>query len=141
MFKLKFRATQHVSSLSEVLNISSAFTPVEAYGRNGEELGVGINFNDLEESTVVHNHDFQLYQNIPNPFTQSTVIGFELPQAMMATLIIRDVSGREVLRISDDYEKGHNEITIKRFSLSSGVYYYSLVADGFTASRKMIINE
>ncbi|MCB9327055.1 MAG: T9SS type A sorting domain-containing protein, partial [Lewinellaceae bacterium] len=141
MFKLKFRAREHVSSLSEVLSIGSAFTPEEAYGKNGEQLGVDIQYYLQSEPVAAVGYNFELYQNVPNPFTHSTVIGFELPHDAATTLIIRDVSGREVKKISGNFEKGYNEITLEKGTLTSGVYYYTLTTGEFTASRKMIVQQ
>ncbi len=141
MFKLTFRAKDYASSLSKLLTTSSDFTPMEAYGVDGSILGVGIQFNISADQLTETGYVFELYQNTPNPFGQTTNIGFELPYAAETTLMIRDVSGREISRISGSYEKGYNEMTLERGSLSSGVYYYTLTTGEFTATRKMIVNE
>ncbi len=141
MFQLTFRAKEYASSLSKLLSTSSDFTPIEAYGVDGSMLGVDIQFSTPFNQLTETGYGFELYQNTPNPFGQSTIIGFELPYAAETTLIIRDISGREISRISGSYDNGYNEITLEKGSLSSGVYYYTLTTGEFTASRKMIVNE
>jgi hypothetical protein len=141
MFKLTFRAKDYASSLSKLLTTSSDFTPMEAYGVDGSLLGIDIQFNISADQLAETGYGFELYQNTPNPFTQSTNIGFELPYAAETTLIIRDISGRAITQISGSYNKGYNEMTLERGSLASGVYYYTLTTGEFTATRKMIVNE
>ena len=44
---------------------------------------------------------FALSQNFPNPFTAGTTLRFDLPELSRVTLVIYDVSGREVDRLVD----------------------------------------
>jgi len=44
---------------------------------------------------------FALAQNYPNPFTASTTLRFDLPELSRVTLVIYDMSGREVERLVD----------------------------------------
>lgn len=82
----------------------------------------------------------RLYQNQPNPFKQQTSILFELQEASAATLSIYDVSGKILHVVEGDFAKGLNEITLTASQLATtGVVYYQLSTDAFTATRKMII--
>ena len=76
---------------------------------------------------------------MPNPFKEQTTISFELPKEMEATLKIQDVNGRMLRVISGEFAKGYNEVRLDRSSLPSGVLYYLLEAEEFTASKKMIL--
>ena len=85
---------------------------------------------------------FELYQNTPNPFNNSTLIGFRLPEASQASLTIFDVTGKVVKVILEDFAKGYNQISIDKSELmSSGVLYYQLSFNGFTAVKKMVVIE
>jgi hypothetical protein len=44
---------------------------------------------------------FALSQNYPNPFTANTTLRFDLPEPSRVTLVVYDVSGREVERLVD----------------------------------------
>ncbi len=86
-----------------------------------------------------------LAQNYPNPFNPSTTIRFQLPERSRVTLSIYDVSGREVARLIDG-EQGEGIHMVSWQGLDregrevgSGVYFYSLKADGLEITRKMIL--
>jgi len=82
---------------------------------------------------------FTLFQNQPNPFREVTQIGFVLPEAMEATMTIYDVTGRVIMTIEGDYLAGYNEVTLREGDLpASGLYYYQLDAEGYSASKSLI---
>ncbi|MFT4754894.1 MAG: hypothetical protein ACI85Q_002457, partial [Salibacteraceae bacterium] len=86
--------------------------------------------------------DFRLYQNMPNPFKEETVIGFELPKASEVTLNVYDISGKLLTSVSDDFEKGYNQVSVDKSEIgTSGVFYYRLIAKGFEGTKKMIVLE
>ncbi len=60
---------------------------------------------------------FELMQNKPNPFRTETVIGFNLPSAGKATLQIMNVNGRVLKSIERNFERGYNEILIRKQDL------------------------
>jgi hypothetical protein len=82
-----------------------------------------------------------LYQNVPNPFKGMTTIAFDLEESGLATLAIFDISGKELYRLSNDFIKGKNAITVDVESLnaSSGILYYTLKAGNFIDTKKMMI--
>ncbi len=85
---------------------------------------------------------FNLYQNQPNPFNQQTTIGFNLPEAGIASLVIYDLAGRELKVIEDQFSKGYQEIQIHQSELpSNGLLYYQLnAAFGSITKQKMMIH-
>ncbi len=89
--------------------------------------------------------DYKLYDNYPNPFNPSTKIAFELPKASHVRLVIYDVVGREVARIADgDYPAGYTELTWNGINrngeqVSSGVYFYRISTDNWSAIKKMLM--
>ena len=59
---------------------------------------------------------------------------------MGARLTIYDVTGKVVKTIEGVYQKGYNEIDLRQSQLNvSGLMYYQLDTDNFTATKKMII--
>lgn len=133
LFSLTFNANTN-TQLSNVLNINSNYTNAEAYNGNAELLDVNLAFNGKASELK-----FELYQNTPNPFSQATSIGFNLPQAGQATLTIMDMSGKVLNTVAGEYAKGYNEISIDRSNLTNGVLYYQLDTPRETATMKMIM--
>ncbi|MEP7321373.1 MAG: cohesin domain-containing protein [Saprospiraceae bacterium] len=136
LFILKFKALK-AGQLSDVIHLNSKLTMAEAYNLNNEILSVQL---DVNNKTSIHS--YTLLQNLPNPFQHITKIGFILPQAGKASLTIFDLSGRALKSIEGQYVKGYNELSILKSELmASGVFYYQLQAEGFTATKKMIVLE
>jgi hypothetical protein len=135
MFSLVLRATTDVQ-LSEVLGVSSRITKAEAYDNNGEYMDVAIEFS----TGTVASAGFELYQNTPNPFNGETLIGFNLPAAATASLTINDVTGKVLRLIRVDGVKGYNSVVVNAKDLpASGVLYYTVESDDFTATKKMVV--
>ena len=140
LFTMTFRATGDVT-LSEAIRLSSRVTETAAY-TGLERLDVSLTFNTVGEGALLQQdiNSFALMQNTPNPFDEVTQIGFELPQAGQATLTIFDVTGKTVSVMTEEYNAGYNEITLRKSDLgTSGVLYYQLESGDFTATRKMIL--
>ena len=86
--------------------------------------------------------EFELNQNYPNPFNPSTVIEFKLPASSIVSLKIFDVTGKEVVSLLNDFrEAGNYKVNFEasKFGLSSGVYFYTLSANGFTQTNSMML--
>jgi len=83
--------------------------------------------------------EFKLLQNFPNPFNPDTKIRFMLPKASNFTIIIYDLTGKEIYSITDFKPAGIYELTFKGTNYPSGIYFYNLKADNFSNSKKMIL--
>jgi hypothetical protein len=87
-----------------------------------------------------------LHQNTPNPFNPTTSISFDLARDGRVSLRIFDVSGRLVRTLVDRSMKAGlrqsltwNGLSDAGTRVSSGVYFYQLVTDGFTDTKKLAI--
>ncbi len=137
LFTLVLRAKAD-AQLSDVLSLNNRVLNGEAYDAAGEQLAVNLKF----DGKVAAATGFELLQNTPNPFNGETVIGFNLPKAGAATLTISDVNGRILNVNRAQFVKGYNQVILKAEDLkATGVLYYTLEADDFTATKKMIIVE
>jgi len=83
--------------------------------------------------------NMRVNQNYPNPFIHQTNILFELPEALRTTIIIHDNTGKVVQTHTANYEQGANLFTFNQNNLTTGVYYYTIKAGTFNATKKMII--
>lgn len=84
---------------------------------------------------------YSVSQNYPNPFNPTTKIDFELPSDSKISMIIYDLSGREVSKIFNNEFKnaGYHTADFNASNLSSGIYFYRLTADNFSITKKMML--
>jgi hypothetical protein len=86
-----------------------------------------------------------LVGNAPNPFDSTTDVRYHLTQPTRVELRVYDVAGRLVKDLRDgSMPEGAHEATwdgtdAAGHRVPSGVYFCSLVADGVTQSRKMLV--
>ncbi len=94
----------------------------------------------------------QLLQNYPNPFNPETWIPFRLADESRVTINIYNSTGELVRKVSQGTMKpgeyseqsdavhwdGKND---NGESVSSGIYYYTITAGDFSATRKMLIRK
>ena len=93
-----------------------------------------------------------LLPNYPNPFNPETWIPYQLAVPAEVTLTIYDMNGGAVRRLAMGHQPaglyqrrsralywdGRNG---RGESVASGIYFYTLKADEFTATRKMLIRK
>ena len=91
-----------------------------------------------------------LLANYPNPFNPETWIPYQLAESAEITLTIYDMNGQLVRRLAlghqaagmyrsrsrAAYWDGRNQLGE---SVASGLYFYTLTGDDFTATRRMLI--
>jgi hypothetical protein len=87
---------------------------------------------------------FDLSQNYPNPFNPVTKIDFDLPFDGRVSIIIYDITGREVKTlVNEQRTAGYYTVIMNGAGLSSGMYFYRIVAkaDGreFVMTKKMVL--
>jgi hypothetical protein len=87
-----------------------------------------------------------LHQNKPNPFNPMTTITFDLARDSHVSLKIYDVAGRLVRGlVNETMTAGFgkpvvwNGLDNSGARVSSGVYFYLLVAADFTSTKKMVV--
>ena len=103
----------------------------------------------LEENLSIDNkllpNAFALHQNYPNPFNPKTVIRYDLPKEATVKILIYDMLGRLVTTLADNkhsagFKQVHWDAT-NRFGkkVSAGLYLYTIQADDFRQTKKMIL--
>ena len=103
----------------------------------------------FEENLSIDNkllpNAFALHQNYPNPFNPKTVIRYDLPKEATVKILIYDMLGRLVATLADNkhsagFKQVHWDAT-NRFGkkVSAGLYLYTIQADDFRQTKKMIL--
>jgi hypothetical protein len=84
--------------------------------------------------------DYKLDQNYPNPFNPTTTVNYSIPKTSLVSLKVYDILGNEVMTIVNNELQTTNNYTYNLdFSkLSSGIYYYTIKAGDFTATKKLM---
>jgi len=84
--------------------------------------------------------EYSLSQNYPNPFNPSTDIIYTLAKSGNITLKVYNILGSEVTTLVDGFmEAGKHSVKFNAKDFTSGVYFYTIKADNFTSTRKMIL--
>ncbi len=97
---------------------------------------------NVDERVTMSPQEYILYQNYPNPFNPSTVISYRLSVSSFVTLRIYNILGKEVGTLVNESEPAGTHtfaLSTLNFELPSGVYLYTLRANGVTVSRKMML--
>ncbi len=133
LFTLVFNAVGS-GSTDTALALDNTITRVEAYDSDLNILNVQLGSNGHIAEGL------SLYQNIPNPFTGETTIGFSLPKDQFVQLSIFDMNGKVVKQFNGNYSKGYNSVQLSADDLhTAGVFYYQMSTNEFLQTRKMII--
>jgi len=110
----------------------------EAYTVGLETLGIGFVFENAFEG----NSSFLHFPARPNPFRESTAIGFQLPEAGGVTLVITDLAGRQVKRLAGHFGAGYGKFEVKREELGpSGLFLYQLRSEHGSGGGKLLISD
>lgn len=83
--------------------------------------------------------DYYLYQNYPNPFNPVTVIKVDISRSSQVKFIISDILGKEIYRENKYLKAGSYEFKWDAAEYPSGIYFYRLIADKFSETKKMIL--
>ncbi|OFY84553.1 MAG: hypothetical protein A3F72_14215 [Bacteroidetes bacterium RIFCSPLOWO2_12_FULL_35_15] len=104
---------------------------------NGTTLGI-------DESSLTSYSPLELKQNYPNPFKENTWIKFNLKKSTKVNLFVYDILGHKVATLyeNEQFNEGNYDyiFNASSFSLSSGIYYYSLSCNEYEQTKKMIVH-
>jgi hypothetical protein len=83
-----------------------------------------------------------LNQNQPNPFSENTTITFVIPDNIKSAQIMFYDNTGVILKAVEVKERGRGQLNVFAQDLSSGIYSYSLIADGkLIETKKMVCNK
>jgi len=108
----------------------------------GENFAVQIIDNPVGVETQEQSYEFYLSQNYPNPFNPSTNIRYSISKSTFVKLTVFDVLGNEVTTLVDEDKQPGNynvEFRMNSSEYSSGVYFYQLIVEPFSQTKKMVL--
>lgn len=93
----------------------------------------------MEEPTEFPTKYF-LSQNYPNPFNPNTRIQYGLPKAAQVSINLYNVTGQKIgVLVEGRQEAGYYSVDFDAGNLAGGIYFYTIEANDFSQTRKMIL--
>jgi len=132
---------------TDQVSIGTAEVQIQVGTFNNPDQRATIDFVATTDPNVDVNDEetpngYFLAQNYPNPFNPSTKINFGVKEGGFVSLKVYNILGVEVAALVNGYKSaGNYEAYLNLPKLSSGVYIYSLSVNGFTQTRKMILEK
>ncbi len=132
------------------LNVSAYYfvRAVDIHSNVGDASSVLLMITGVEETDALPTK-FSLSQNYPNPFNPTTKINYTIPNYVEknhdfslqhVTLEIFDALGRKIATLVNARQPaGNYSVQFNASKLTSGIYFYTLRAGAFTATKKMIL--
>jgi len=118
--------------LDQIVEGSNVYKNVRITEKN---IPLGIN-----KTTSVIPDKFVLLQNYPNPFNPTTNIKYQIISNSFITIKIFDILGKEIAALVYEKQKpGTYEVSWNASAYPSGVYYYRLITDNYSETKKMIL--
>jgi hypothetical protein len=105
---------------------------------------ITITISNIGKSTNIPTH-FYLSQNYPNPFNPMTTIRYGLPKPGHVKITIYDILGHKVRELVDAQKSaGHHKAlwdgkNMAGDAVSTGIYYYKIIAKDFNQIKKMLL--
>lgn len=83
---------------------------------------------------------FSLEDNYPNPFNPTTTIQYRLPRTTAVHISIYNMKGQRITTLVDgEIEAGYHKVIWEARDVSSGVYFYRISADEYSAVGKCLL--
>lgn len=112
-------------------------------GESNEEywsLRAKVTFTSINTVSTEIPSKYSLSQNYPNPFNPTTNIKFAVAKAGFVSLKVYDLSGKEVASlVNDNLAAGTYNYSFDGVKLSSGIYFYTIRANDFSETKKMML--
>lgn len=103
---------------------------------------------NIENDSLEIPKSYTLKQNYPNPFNPSTTIKYSIPNFTKqsgislsnVTLRVYDLLGREIIMLVNREQKpGNYSVKFDASEIPSGVYFYKLITNNYSQTKKMIL--
>lgn len=115
-----------------------------AYGGPGSKVIANTVVGIKSGGNIINAADFRLSQNYPNPFNPETTIEYFVPVRSFIRLNVYNIAGQKLESIVNETQsEGLHSTKWNGQNLSSGVYFYELIASNerqsFSEKKMMIL--
>ncbi|MGB9695854.1 MAG: SBBP repeat-containing protein [Ignavibacteria bacterium] len=95
---------------------------------------------NIQQTSNAFPESFKLYQNYPNPFNPITNIEFDVPKNTYVVIEVFDINGRKISTLVDEFLNGRTyRVKFDGQGLPSGIYFYTMTANNFMQTKKMLL--
>lgn len=117
-------------------------TGISSRGPNFDDITT-IKYSQSTGISQISSHvpdGFSLSQNYPNPFNPVTNLEFGISKWGFVSLKIYNMLGKEIVTlVNSNLNPGKYKYDFDADGLTSGIYFYKLETDNFTATKKMLL--
>ncbi len=122
-------------SVSQAISINEKAMKSESYF-NSEVGSIVL----LPDTGIETENEIVLYQNNPNPWSESTTISYYMSTEQDVTFNVFDINGKLIKTIIQKASAGMNELQISKVDIeTTGVLYYELITNRHKISKKMLL--
>ena len=124
------RGTSNLNSVTKLKELSDI-------AQNLYNSGFVIGVNQI---SLIVPQSYMLHQNYPNPFNPNTKIKMEIAKLCNVKLVVYDILGREVAKlVNEKLKPGTYEVEFDGSNYASGVYFYKMVTNNFSETKRMLM--
>lgn len=144
--------TVHAPFLAQALNDTTGYTDStmvysEAFFNfiKNSMIWFGIEVGIKEVNNDLIPEEFSLSQNYPNPFNPVTNITYNISKAVDVNITVYSITGEKVAtlvngkRPAGSYTITWDGLNNANSKIASGIYFYTINAGDFTATKKMVL--
>jgi len=126
-----------IDTAENVVAVSTDHLSIWGLVSKNEKLITAVENDTLSAELPVK---FTLEQNFPNPFNQTTLIQYSLPNSGNVSLTIYDLFGRTVKTLVNGFHSpGKYQVKWTGEEISSGMYFYELQSNRYSEIKRLIL--
>ena len=108
-----------------------------------QEVSISALLTGIDDKSILSENqifNFCLKQNYPNPYNNSTVIKYSIPEEGLVRIKVHNTLGEEVTNLVNEIKQiGDYEVSFDATYLPSGIYFYQMQSNNFIQTKKMIL--